>query len=267
MRLTLTEALRRHWPEYLIEAGGIAAFMMSAVGFTVLIEHSGSPVRAALPAPLARRALMGTAMGATAIALIYSPWGKQSGAHFNPAVTLTFARLGKVASVDAVFYVMAQILGAITGALVAGSLLGMRATDIRFAATLPGTSGALIALAAELVISFGLMTLVLHSTNRVRLNRFTGLFVGALVATYITLEAPLSGMIMNPARTLGSATGAQLFTGLWIYFVAPPLGMLAAAEWFRRRHGRQPVRCAKLHHANDKRCIFRCGWAAAVQEG
>ena len=74
-------ALRRHWPEYLIEAFLLGAFMVSALGFTVLLEHPGSPVRAALPDALVRRALMGCAMGATAISLVYSPLGQRSGAH------------------------------------------------------------------------------------------------------------------------------------------------------------------------------------------
>jgi aquaporin Z len=93
--------------------------------------------------------------------------------------------------------------------------------------------------------------------------RYTPLFAGALVATYITLEAPLSGMSMNPARTFGSALAAQLWTSLWIYFTAPPLGMLAAAEAYRWQQGAHAVRCAKLHHHNDKRCIFRCDYQAA----
>jgi len=91
-----------------------------------------------------------------------------------------------------------------------------------------------------------------------RLACFTGLFAGILVATYITLEAPLSGMSMNPARTLGSALSAHAWTALWIYFTAPPLGMLLAAEAYLRVQGAQRIFCAKLHHQNTKRCIF-CG--------
>ena len=67
-------------------------------------------------------------------------------------------------------------------------------------------------------------------------------------------------MSMNPARTFSSALAAQLWTSLWIYFTAPPLGMLAAAELYRRHYGVHAVICAKLHHHNDKRCIFRCGY-------
>ena len=54
-------------------------------------------------------------MGSTAIALVFSPLGKRSGAHFNPAVTLTFWRLGKVKNWDAMFYIIAQFIGAIAG--------------------------------------------------------------------------------------------------------------------------------------------------------
>ena len=72
-------------------------------------------------------------------------------------------------------------------------------------------------------------------------------------------ETPLSGMSMNPARTLGPAAFAGYWHALWIYFVAPTVGMLAAgAVFLRARHGRPPF-CAKLHHANNKRCIFRHG--------
>jgi aquaporin Z len=64
---------------------------------------------------------------------------------------------------------------------------------------------------------------------------------------------------MNPARTLGSNLPAALFSTLWIYFTAPPIGMLLAGEWYARRHGLARVRCAKLHHPRSVRCIFDCG--------
>jgi len=81
---------------------------------------------------------------------------------------------------------------------------------------------------------------------------------GALVAAYITLEAPISGMSMNPARSFASAVPASHWADLWIYFTAPLIGMLSAAEFFLRTKGPAHVLCAKLHHENSKRCIF-CG--------
>jgi len=105
------------------------------------------------------------------------------------------------------------------------------------------------------------MTMVLTTTaRRPRYAPFTGLLAGALVAVSITLEAPLSGMSLNPARSFASAVLAQLWTGFWIYLTAPLFGMLLAAE-VHQRSSAPSVPCAKLHHANDRRCIFRCRYA------
>jgi aquaporin Z len=203
---------------------------------------------------------MGVAMGSTAISIIYSPWGKQSGAHINPSITLTFFRLGKVKLWDGIFYVVAQFIGGSLGVVIATLFLGSLLADpaVYYVATLPGSYGIAAAFVAELVISFILMTMVLNVSNNPGLHRFTGLLAGALVATYVTIEAPISGMSMNPARTFGSALSAQTWTALWLYFTAPILGMLLAAETYLRIKGHQAVSCAKLHHQNNKRCIF-CG--------
>src|SRR5713226_6685301 len=107
-----------HWPEYLMEAGLLGAFMVSACVFGALYEFPQSPVHQAIMSRVLRRLLMGMSMGLTAIAIIYSPWGKQSGAHINPSVTLTFFRLGKIKAWDALFYITSQFLGAVLGVLV-----------------------------------------------------------------------------------------------------------------------------------------------------
>ncbi len=250
----------RHWPEYLMEAAELGCFMIAACGVVTLLQHPGSPVRQALPDPTLRRVLMGLAMGLTGIAIVYSPWGKRSGAHFNPAVTLAFLRLGKVDPRDAACYVGAQFVGAFAGVLTAAAALGalIRDANVNYAATVPGPSGPVVAFVAETVISFVLFATVLAVSNRKDLNRYTGLVAGMLVALYISVESPLSGMSMNPARSFGSAAPAGIWSFLWIYFTAPPLGMLLAAEVWTRLGGRWVVRCAKLHHENDQRCIFRC---------
>lgn len=254
------ESLKKHWPEYLMEAAELGLFMISACGFGVLLEHPHSPVRQALPDPFVRRFLMGVAMGLTAIGIIYSPWGKQSGAHFNPSVTLTFLRLGKVKRVDAIFYILAQFVGGVAGVLLSAAVLGnlLANPSVNYVATLPGSNGPIVAFFAEVVMTFILMTVVLRVSNNPRIARLTGLCAGTLVATYITFEAPLSGMSMNPARTLGSAFPAQVWTALWVYFTAPLIGMLAAAQFFVTMKSPAAVACAKLHHQNTKRCIF-CG--------
>ena len=257
--------MTRHWPEYAIEAACLGLFMISACVFATLLEHPLSPVHAAVDDSTLRRVLIGVAMGLTAIGLIYSPWGQQSGAHMNPSLTLTYLRLGKIAPADAFAYVLAQLAGGFAGVLVARLVLGGAVADaaVNYAATMPGPRGAGLAFLGELVISFGMMTMVLVVSNS-RLARFTGLFAGMLVATYISVEAPLSGMSMNPARTLGSAIHAGRWTALWVYFTAPPLGMLAAAEVYLHLPGAREVWCAKLHHDNDKRCIFHCRYPMAA---
>ena len=256
-------ALKQHWPEYLMEAAGLGLFMLAACGFGTLLEHPASPVQQALRWALGRRVLMGLAMAATAVALIYSPWGKQSGAHLNPAVTLTFWRLGRVRGADALWYVLAQFAGGVSGVTVAAVLLKSNLSHpaVNYVATLPGNSGVAIAFLAEMAMTFIQMTVVLQLSSRSNWARYTGLGAASLVALYISIEAPLSGMSLNPARTFGSALIGQIWRAWWIYFTAPPLGMLAAAELFTRRHSKQQVACAKLHHQNNRRCIF-CGQPA-----
>jgi aquaporin Z len=243
-----------------MEAALLGAFMVSACVFGALYEFPRSLVHQSIMSGLLRRLLMGMSMGLTAIAIIYSPWGKQSGAHINPSVTLTFFRLGKIKVWDAVFYIGAQFTGAVFGVFLVARFLGKEISDpaVRYVVTVPGPHGSWVALASEFVIAFVLMTVVLYASNHHRLDRYTGLFAGLLVATYITLEAPFSGMSMNPARTVGSAVPAMIWDGLWIYLTAPPLGMLTASEFYLWQRGRQAVKCCKLHHDNDKRCIF-CG--------
>ncbi len=74
------------------------------------------------------------------------------------------------------------------------------------------------------------MATVLITSSRKRLAPYTTYLVGILIANYILFFAPISGFSINPARTLGSAVFAHLYTGLWIYFTAPILGMIAVAE-------------------------------------
>src|SRR6266513_2948450 len=120
----MLNALKKHWPEYLMEAAGLGIFMVSASVFAILLYHPASPALRFLPEEFPRRVLMGLAMGLTAIGIIYSPWGKQSGAHLNPAVTLTFYRLGKVAPWDAVFYVVSQFAGGVAGVVLLATVAG-----------------------------------------------------------------------------------------------------------------------------------------------
>ncbi len=259
----MINSLRHHWPEYLIEAAGLAIFMISLCVITIICEYPNSPIRAEFTDSLLRRLIKGIGVGLTAVAIVYSPWGKQSGAHLNPAITLTFFRLGKIYPWDAFFYIVFQFAGGVAGVLLMTQVLrhSISHPAVNYAATVPGMDGPIIAFAAEIIISFILMLVVLIATNTRKIAHLTGLFAGVLIATYITFESPISGMSINPARSFGPALSAQLWTALWIYFTAPTIGMLLAAELYIRIRGAHRVICAKLHHINDKRCIFRhCGF-------
>ena len=254
------EALFQHWPEYLMEGAQIGVLMITAAGLSVLLQYSGSPVNRAIDSALARRGVLALALGATVVALIYSPMGRRSGAHFNPAVTLTFLRLGKVDPWDAFFYIVAQVLGAMIGIAVAAVALGSGLSDpaVNYAVTEPGPEGQGIAFACELGLSFGFMTALLVTMNTPQIARLTGAVAGTLIAVFVVAEAPLSGMSMNPARTLGSAVPADDWAAFWVYLIAPPLGMLLAAE-LQARWTRLPrPDSAKLIHDDRRRCIFRC---------
>jgi aquaporin Z len=264
----MPSALRGHWPEYLMEAAGLGLFMLSACAFTALLYYPGSLIGRSLESQIIRRVLMGLAMALTAVAIIYSPWGRRSGAHLNPAVTLTFWRVGKVAGWDAAFYIVAQFVGGLAGVLAARVWLGAPVADpaVHYAVTTPGPAGPVVAFGAEIAISFLLMLVVLSVSNS-RATALTGLCAGALVAVCITLEAPLSGMSMNPARTVASAVPARTGTALWVYFTAPLIGMLLAADaylWLAR--GREAL-CAKLYHHPGTHCIFCCGYAGRAPLG
>jgi aquaporin Z len=253
-------ATRIHWPEYLMEMCHLGAFLVCALAVATIMEHPASPVRHTIDVAWIRRAITGLAMGLTAVAVVYSPWGRRSGAHFNPSVTLTFLRLGKIAPIDAFFYVVAQFAGATAAvALVASvvrSVVGNPA--VNYVATVPGFRGSLGAFAGEVAISFGMMTMILIVSNTPRIAHLTGVLAGAMVALYITVEAPLSGMSMNPARSFGPALAAGTLNTMWIYGTAPLLGMLLAAEFHVRRRGHGAIRCAKIHHPSAGPCHFRC---------
>lgn len=241
--------------------------MISAGVFTALLEYPDSPVRHAISNDFVRLSLNGLAMGLTAIGIIYSPWGARSGAHMNPAVTWTFFRLGKVKPWDAVFYPISQTLGGVFGVLLVKTVLGAMFTGapVNYVVTVPGNAGVATAFFAETAMACGMMLTVLFMTNTPKFARFAGLFGGTLVFIYITFESPLSGMSINPARTVASAWPSGIWTAAWIYFVAPISGMFLAVELFRALRKGTKVTCAKWNHDMRYRCIF-CGHPGTQQQ-
>jgi aquaporin Z len=103
------------------------------------------------------------------------------------------------------------------------------------------------------------MSTILWVGGKPRLMRFTGVFAGMFVFLCICFEAPFSGFSMNPARTFASAIVSGSWIGLWIYLIAPPAGMLAAAALARSFESVPMMACAKLVHDRSSPCIH-CGY-------
>lgn len=220
-----------------MEGLGLAVFMLFASGFTMLLFHPDSPVGKAVEEPATKFFLLAFGMFPVILfGIVTAPWGKKTGAHVNPAVTLAFWRLGKISTFDAVGYVVGQFIGAILMvgfvALMAGKAYAHPAID--FASTKPGPGGPPVTFVIEFAITFLLMMLILWASNDERLEKRLPLFTSGLIAFYLMVATPYTGMSLNPARSAGSAVWASERPSLWIYFVAPVAATLLAAEIYRR---------------------------------
>ena len=258
--LPITDFMKQ---EYAIEAALLGIFMVLLGIFATLFFSPVSPLDPFLPDNFLRRIPMGIVMGAIATAIVYSPWGKRSGAHTNPAVSLTFFRLGKLSAKDTFFYAIAQFIGGTVGVILVSLLLGKAFTDapINYLVTLPGQFGAIIAFITEFLLSFGLMLMVLFTSNINQLSKYTGIFAGILVAIYIVIAVPISGMSINPARSFASALPAHLWTAFWVYYFGPLLGMLAAGELYSHYPHKPKTICYKLCPNGEQECTISncCG--------
>jgi len=257
---SLRIAFDHHWRLYADEGVELALFMISACFLTVWLFDPAMPALNILPSSALRRLLMGASMGATAIFIIRSPMGKRSGAHFNPAITLTYFRLGKIDKVDAAFYVLSQFIGGICGVGLSALFLrgSLAVPSVNYAVTVPGRGGPAAAFCAEYFMAALLMLVVLWFSNRPQLAQYTCYLVGILIMLYVFVFAPVSGFSINPARTTGSAVFAHVWTAAWLYFVAPVLGMMTSAEIYLRAYGIESVLCAKLHPDPRYPCPFLC---------
>lgn len=246
--------MARRLPDYLAEFVGTGLLLLIGLSAVTVDFATGSPVPAWVPNEDLRRLVTGLVFAGGATAIVYSPLGKRSGGHINPAVTLAFYYLGQIRLRDALLYIVAQVAGALAGAALVLLLWGPLARSVSVGVTMPGLGGTLVSLVAEFVITFLLVMLILQFVDRPALMPFTALAAGLLVTFLVFVEAPISGTSLNPARTVGPALVSGVTTDLWLYLVAPPLGALLAAVLFRRFRGTTP--CAKLYHTDAYPCHF-----------
>lgn len=240
---------------YLIEATLVAAAMLAACAFGVLVLHPSSPLARSIESPLARRATLALLASAFGLILANTPLGRRTGPHLNPAMTLTFLRLGRINIRDAFGFIIGQFVGGILGVLLAWLLLGAPARDNNFSTTTPGPFSLMTAWLAEFVVSL-LIVAVVFTSNRSRFVRFTSVISAMLGWSIATFESPISGAGLNAARTFAPALFSHIWHGWWIYFTAPPLGMLAAVELLRLLGRDERTLCSKLTHGEN--CYFKC---------
>lgn len=251
----LKAAFRRNKKHYLQEALGLAIFMVSACFFGAMLYADNSPLQNSIHSKILRDTLMALAMGGTALFIFYSPFTAPSGSQINPAVTLTFLRLDKMCRYDAMFYIMFQFAGGVAAVYLMQSIMGsvLTAPPVNSVVTIPGKAGAGWAVFTEFLCAFITMSMVLFTQNNDKLKKYTRVFAGCLVFTWILFAAPVSGFGMNPARSFASALPSGTWNHFWIYLFAPLAGMLLAAEFFLLVERRK----VNNHHSGRQAAVRR----------
>jgi aquaporin Z len=204
--------------KYLAEFIGTFALVFCGTGAIIVNEQSNGSL-----------GLIGIALtfGIIISAMIYV-FGNISGAHINPSVTIALV-IGKLSSKsEAVFYISAQILGAV----LASRLLKFTFPEnLTLGITIP--SGDLLqSFIIESILTFFLMLTILGVTSKKEFSNIAGFIIGLVVTGIILFAGTISGGSFNPARSLGPAIVSGNFTALWIYIAAPILGaILAMLVW------------------------------------
>ena len=233
--------------------------VLGALSAVALVLGDGSRIRDAVASESARLLVTGLLVGGCVSLIVISPLGRLSGAHINPAVTLAFRVVGRVSGHDVVGYLLAQLLGAVAGALVFRLLWGNVALSVDGGVTHP-TVPTLAAITIEAGMTALLVALIFLFVSRERLARWTPLMLWPLIGALVWQGSPYTGTSLNPARSAGPALAFSDFADLWLYFLAPIGGALAVAALWRRRHPGSWPMTAKLFH--DPR--YPCSLASSL---
>lgn len=180
-------------------------------------------------------AYSGGALGPTGIALAFAfvvtamifAVGPISGAHLNPAVTIALWSVGRSSGAEVPWYFLSQCVGGVGAAFTLRLLLGPIGG---LGATLPNI-GIGPSFVFELLLSFALMLVIAAATDPRSRSGAAPITIGLTVG-FCALTGPLTGASMNPVRSLGPALAGGGWTGHWLYWMAPLLGMLIAARFY-----------------------------------
>lgn len=166
--------------------------------------------------------------GAIVMAIIYC-FGELSGAHINPAVTLSFWLAKRFDKKYVLPYITSQLMGALAASL---SLKWLFPTHELLGTTLPAFEPSQT-FVLELILSYILMLVIIQvSTGSKETGTMAGMAIGGVVLLEAMFAGPISGASMNPARSLGPAIISGHLQHLWIYHIAPTMGMfLSIFTW------------------------------------
>jgi aquaporin Z len=248
-----------NWAEYTAELVGTAFNIFVGLSAVVFDFGQGLPMEHLIPDKSIRLLITGLIFSGSGALFAISPLGKLSGGHINPSVTLAFWAHGKMHGQDAVGYIVAQFIGAISGAFLIVSVWGKYAGSVYNGMTLPGAGYALwFVFLAEVLITFLLVLSIFLFVCNHRLMRWTPLMTWLLITAIVWQEAPISGTSLSPARSIGPAFVTGLWTHQWLYCIAPPLGALLAVAMFRLlTMGKRDILSCKLCHVPHYRSIFK----------
>jgi aquaporin Z len=246
------------WLIFVAELVGTALLVLIGLSIVILDFGQGSPIVQLVPDAGARRLITGLLFGTTGALIALSPLGKESGAHINPVVTMAFWLMGKLRPREAVGYVVAQLAGAVLGALPLW-LWGAMGRSVEFGATVPGAGyGAGAALLGEIATTLALVVGLFFFLRHRRIRAFTPALFPFLYAFMVFVEAPVSGTSTNPARSLGPAVVSGDWNAWWVYWIGPIIGALIGVALFRFTWLKDiEIEVAKLYHfEHDRYGVF-----------
>jgi len=239
-----------HWTEYFCEFIGTAILLFAGLTGIYLI----SPVNVA---DMVKYFTIGLFFAIGLVIVVYSPIGKRSGGHVNPALTLAFWLNGLISGIDTIGYIVAQFAGAVFGAWFAFMIFDWKNPAV--ALTLPGLDyPPMLILIVEFIITFLLVIAVFSFVSSGKSGRFTGIVLGMYIIVVTVLFAAISGVGLNPARVFGPGALLLRFDYILIYFTASVLGAFAAYGFFRGATKGIPPVCCKLCYKTEGPCLFKC---------
>jgi aquaporin Z len=234
------------WRLFFAELAGTAMLLLIGLSLVILMFGEGSPLVNYMPNLKLRQVITGFLFGGTGALIAISVLGKESGAHINPAVTMSFWLFKKIDSQKALVYVAAQLIGAVIGTLPL-LLWGQLGRSISFGATMPGTGYTVSqAILGEAVTTFTMVSLLIIFLGFRQIRPYTPALFPFLYAIMVPLEADISGISTNPARSFGPAVVSGQWDAWWIYWVGPLGGALLACLACSMLAKRITV--AKLYH-------------------